>query len=108
MFHGLKQEQKHHGEDEEDTGIRPVEREIRELKQKEKIIERKKTNGRQQVSTVAFALLPLNSTKTNKAETTTRCRGFRAKVAHAPLISRTGTLPHDLPFRFCIHLHTAV
>ena len=24
-------------------------------------------------------------------------------VTHAPLISRTCTLPHDLPFRFCIH-----
>ena len=70
--------------------------------------QQKKKGRHQSITAVAFALLPLNSTKTNKAETTTRCRGFRAIVAHALLISRTDTLPHDLLFRFCINLQLYV
>ena len=44
-----------------------------------------------------FHASPLNSTKTNEAETITRDRGFRAIiVAQPPLTSRIRTLQHDL------------
>ena len=52
------------------------------------------------VITAAFALPPLNSTKGKKKKPL--AVGFRAMVAHVPLTSRTGTLPHDLRFHFCI------
>ena len=47
---------------------------------KKKKGKKEKKKGPQQVIAAAFALPPLNSTKTNKAENATRCRGFRAMV----------------------------
>ena len=52
---------------------------------------------------------PLNSAKTNKQSRNyhSLLKGVQAiiiVVAHAPLISRIGALPHDLPFRFCTRL----
>ena len=48
----------------------------------------------------------MNSTKTNQnlplaLEGSELCIYM---VVHVPLVSRTGTLSHNLPFRFCIHL----
>ena len=56
------------------------------------------------------SLLPLSSPlPANKSTKTKRNFLDSGGVAtQVPLISRTGTLPHDLPFRFCHRRQTAV
>ena len=83
---------KQHGDEEEDSGIGPAGREkIRE--QREKHGEKKQNKqARKQVSLLRFRAPP-NELNENKQKLPLTA-GFRAMVAHVPLISRTGTLPH--------------
>ena len=57
----------------------------------------KRQSKKTSVIATVFALTALNSTK-NKQKLPLPV-GFRAIVVHVPLISQSGTLPHDLPFR---------
>ena len=94
-----------HEAEEEDTGIRPAGRENEGNKERNNAKRTKQASKATSVIATAFALPPLNSTKANKnLPLTVR---FRAIVAHVPLISRTGTLPHDLPscvFHTLVHI----
>ena len=57
-----------------------------------------------------MSLLPLSSPPPANKSTKTKqsCLGSGAVATQVPLVSRTGTLPHDLLFHFCIHSSTAV
>ena len=64
---------KQHEEEEEDTYIRPAGR-GKGNKERSKKKTTKQTSKTTSDITAAFALPPLNTTKTNKVETTTHCR----------------------------------
>ena len=89
---------------EEDTGIRPAGREkntrTRRKKQRDKYGEKKTSKQDNKCHCYRFRAPPIELNEKNKQKLLLTV-GFRATVAHVPRISRTGTLPHDLPFRFC-------
>ena len=93
---------KQHEEVGKNIGVRPAGRAIRE---QAKIKKERKNDNNCHYSRFRAPLIDLNESKQQSSEYRP-LEGSRlyAIVAHAPLISRPGTLPHDLPFRFCIYL----
>ena len=92
---------KQHENEEEDTGIRSAGRENkgtkRESRQKEQT---SKQHNKCHCYRFRAPPIKLNENK-QKIPFTVE---LRAIIAHVPLISRTGTLPHDLPFLSLIHI----
>ena len=90
---------KQHEDEEEDTGIRHKagREKIREQREKHGKTKQNKQDNKSHRYRFHDPLIELNHNKQKLPLPV----GFRAIVAHVPLINPIGTLPHDLPFRFC-------
>ena len=89
---------KQHEDEEEDTGIRPARRENTGTKRETRQKELNKRDNKCHCCRFRAPPIELNKNKQKVPLTV----GLKAILAHVLLMSRTGTLPHDLPFRFCI------